>query len=70
MRTALPTTPILSASATQADTQAADHWADVAVGPDDPRPGADWASFQAARERFFAQVRPQAILGQDGVNAR
>lgn len=70
MRAAHPTPPILSASTTQPVTWAANDWADVAVGPDDPRPGADWASFQAARERFFARVRPQAIRGQDGVNAR
>ena len=30
-------------------------------GPDDPRPGYDWDSFCAARDRFFARVRPQAM---------
>jgi hypothetical protein len=32
-------------------------------GPDDPRPGADWDSFRAARDRFFAQLRPGAMDG-------
>lgn len=30
-------------------------------GPEDPRPGADWDSFRAARESFFARVRPEAM---------
>ena len=30
-------------------------------GPDDPYPGADWESFRAARERFLARVRPEAM---------
>jgi hypothetical protein len=70
MRTSPAPSPIVSVATRRPDAWAADSWADVVVGPDDPRPGADWASFQAARERFFARVRPQAIRGQDGVNAR
>ncbi len=27
----------------------------------DPWPGYDWASFRAARERFLARVRPEAM---------
>ena len=30
-------------------------------GPEDLRPGYDWASFRAARERFLARVRPEAM---------
>jgi hypothetical protein len=30
-------------------------------GPEDPRPGADWDSFRAARQRFLARVRPEAM---------
>jgi hypothetical protein len=30
-------------------------------GPEDPRPGADWAAYRAARERFLAKVRPEAM---------
>lgn len=30
-------------------------------GPEDPRPGADWDAFRAARDRFFAQVRAEAM---------
>jgi hypothetical protein len=29
-------------------------------GPEDPRPGYDWDSYCAARERFFARLRLQA----------
>lgn len=28
---------------------------------DEPRPGADWDAFRAARNRFFARVRPEAM---------
>lgn len=28
---------------------------------DDPRRGADWDAFRAARDRFFARVRPEAM---------
>ena len=31
------------------------------TGPDDPRPGSDFAAFRAARDRFFARVRPEAM---------
>ena len=31
------------------------------MGPEDPRPGSDWESFRAARERFLARVRPEAM---------
>ena len=30
-------------------------------GIEDPRAGCDWASFRAARERFLARVRPEAM---------
>jgi hypothetical protein len=30
-------------------------------GAEDLRPGYDWASFRAARERFLARVRPEAM---------
>lgn len=30
-------------------------------GPEDPRPGSDFESFRAARDRFFARVRPEAM---------
>jgi len=30
-------------------------------GSEDPRPCCDWASFRAARERFLARVRPEAM---------
>jgi hypothetical protein len=30
-------------------------------GLEDPRPGEDWAAFRAARERFFATARPEAM---------
>jgi hypothetical protein len=30
-------------------------------GFEEPGPRADWAAFRAARDRFFAQVRPEAI---------
>lgn len=28
---------------------------------DDARPGAGWDAFRAARDRFFARVRPEAM---------
>ena len=31
------------------------------MGPEDPRPGSDWDAFRAARERFLARVRPEAM---------
>ena len=31
--------------------------------PEDPPLGADWSSFRAARDRFFAQLRPEAMDG-------
>jgi hypothetical protein len=31
------------------------------MGPEDPRPGADWDAFRAARERFFSTARPEAM---------
>ena len=31
------------------------------MGPEDPRPGSDFESFRAARDRFFARVRPEAM---------
>ncbi len=31
------------------------------MGPEDPRPGTDWHAFRAARDRFFAKVRPEAM---------
>jgi hypothetical protein len=30
-------------------------------GLEDPLPGADWRAFRAARERFLAAVRPEAM---------
>lgn len=30
-------------------------------GLDDPFPVSDWDSFRAARDRFFARVRPEAM---------
>lgn len=30
-------------------------------GPEDPRPDQDWDAFRAARDRFFARVRPEAM---------
>jgi hypothetical protein len=30
-------------------------------GPEDPRPGYDWASYRAARDRYLASIRPQAV---------
>lgn len=30
-------------------------------GPEDPRPDSDWRAFRAARDRFFAKARPQAM---------
>ena len=30
-------------------------------GLDDPHPAADWDSFRAARNRFLARVRPEAM---------
>jgi hypothetical protein len=30
-------------------------------GAEDLRPGCDWASFRAARDRYFARVRPEAM---------
>lgn len=30
-------------------------------GLDDPYPAGDWESFRAARNRFFARVRPEAM---------
>ncbi len=70
MPSAAPTPPIRRAPTNGPETWPRDDWVNFAMGPDDPRPGADWASYQAARERFFARVRPQVIRGQDGVNAR
>lgn len=32
-------------------------------GFEEPGPLADWAAFRAARDRFFAQVRPEAVKG-------
>ncbi len=34
----------------------------VVSGPDDPRPDADWNAFRAARDRFFARVRAEAMV--------
>jgi hypothetical protein len=31
------------------------------TGPEDPRPGADWDAFRAARDRFLARVRPESM---------
>ena len=31
------------------------------MGPEDPRPAADWDAFRAARERFFSTARPEAM---------
>jgi hypothetical protein len=33
----------------------------VVSGPEDPRPDADWNAFRAARDRFFARVRTEAM---------
>ena len=30
-------------------------------GLEDPYPAGDWESFRAARDRFFARVRPEAM---------
>jgi hypothetical protein len=30
-------------------------------GPEDPRASADWEAFRAARDLFFARVRPEAM---------
>jgi hypothetical protein len=32
-------------------------------GFEEPGPPADWAAFRAARDRFFARVRPDAVEG-------
>ena len=31
------------------------------MGPGDPPPASDWESLRAARNRFFARVRPEAM---------
>ena len=31
-------------------------------GFEEPGPLADWTAFREARDRFFAQVRPQAVV--------
>jgi hypothetical protein len=31
------------------------------MGPEDPRPDSDWDAFRAARDRFSAGVRPEAM---------